>query len=120
MTNPSLIDDDTDVPKSEKALALIILALRGGDHIVIVEYYTTARDTWRKLKVIYVERSTTNRMRLYERRLTFRLRDEGDVREHVQNLARTRTKFRTAGIVVDDTVYKLALLHSLSTRLDNL
>lgn len=59
-------------------------------------------------------------MRLYEKLRTLRLQDDDDARQHVHELSRMPTQLRMVGTVVDDTLYKLALLRSLSTRFENL
>lgn len=98
---------------------MIILAL-GEDQMVHIEQCKTARDAWNKLRGIYAEPSTANRMRLYEKLFSSRLQEGAETRKHVQEMARTRTQLRSVGVEIDDILYKLALLRSFSTRFDSL
>lgn len=108
-----------DARKSEEALALITLSL-GEDQMVHIADCLDSKAAWQKLRRIYAEPSVANRLRLYEILLTLRLMDSDDVRAHVQKLARTRTQLAAVGVKIDDTLYKLALLRSLSSRFDSL
>lgn len=105
--------------KSQQALSLIILGL--DDHQIIhVDGCLTGRDAWNKLQKLYEEPSTANKMRLYERFLTLKLEKNVVVRTHVEQFASIRSQLKSVGVSIDDGLYKLALLRSLSSKFDNL
>ena len=110
---------DADKVKSDKALALITLCV-DEEQMMHIEECNTSHEAWEKLKSIYSEPSAANRIRLYEQLFTLRLDDASDTRSHVQTLARTRTELRAIGVTVDDTLYKIALLRSLSSKFEAL
>ena len=110
---------ESDIGKSEQALALMVLAVEA-DQMIHIEECKTSREAWEKLIGIYAEPSAANRMRLYERLLTLRFPPGGNSRQHVQLFASTRTELRAVGISIDDTLYKIALLRSLSSSFEGL
>ncbi|CAN8067511.1 unnamed protein product [Agarophyton chilense] len=92
----------------------------GKDQMIHVVDCSSSREAWKKLRAIYAEPSVANRMRLYKKLLMLHLGDADDVRMHVHDMARTRSRLRSVGVKIDDTLYKLALLRSLTSRFDSL
>lgn len=60
------------------------------------------------------------KIHLYEKLLTLCLLPDGTVRENIQAFLTTRTELKAVGMDIDDTLYKLSLLRSLSGRFDAL
>lgn len=92
----------------------------GEDQMVHIEECKTARKRWNKLKSINAAPSTANRIRFDERHFTLRLQDTEDARQHLQELARTRTELRGVGVKIDDVLYRHAILRGLSSRFESL
>lgn len=88
--------------------------------MVHIKELKTSRDPWQKLRAIYASPSTAHRIQLCERLVTSRLMDGDESNKHVEYLERNRTQLRVFGVETDDTLYKLALLGILSTKLDRL
>lgn len=105
--------------KSQQALALIILAINDSQ-IVHIEECKEARDAWLKLQNLYQEASTANKMRLYEEFLSTKLDHSTPVRVHVEKLSSVRSHLRAVGINIEDSLYKLAMLRSLSHKFEHL
>lgn len=104
-------DDSTDKQKIEKALALIILALRW-NQIVHTEKCKNAQNVRKKLTSIYPEPGTANQIRFSERLFTLRVQHTEEAHQHLQEPTRTRTQLRGVGVDMVDVLYKLARLRS--------
>lgn len=111
--------EDAEVGKSQQALSLIILALEDSQ-IIHVDECSSGKEAWSKLQKLYEEPSTANKMRLYEKFLTMKMEKEGTVRAHVQEFSSIRSQLRSVSVNIDDSLYKLALLRSLSHKYEHL
>lgn len=105
--------------RSEHALELVSLVV-GENQVARVINFRFARKPLKELKGIYAELSFANRMLLYERLRGSRPEDENDDRTPVCDMARNHTEICAMGVAIDAILYKLMLLHSLLTRIDNL
>ena len=88
--------------------------------IVHVEDCTSAKTAWLKLQNLYQEPSTANKMRLYEEFLSSKIDNSTSVRSHVEHLSSVRSQLRSVGVNIEDSLYKLAMLRSLSRKYDDL
>ena len=112
-------DDSQSLEKSQQAMSLILLAMNDSQ-IIHCDECDTARKAWVKLQKLYEEPSTANRMRLYEKFLTAKMDKSITVRAHVENFSSVRSQLKSVGVNIDEGLYKLALLRSLSQRYDHL
>ena len=88
--------------------------------IVHVEECTSAKASWVKLRNLYHEPSTANKMRLYEEFLPTKLDQSSSVGSHLEHLLSVRSQLRSVGINIEDSLYKLAMLRILSRKYENL
>lgn len=102
---------------SDKELDLIILSL-ANDQMVHVEACRTARSAWGKLKQLYEEPSTANKMRLYDQFLSAKLEGNESAQNHLQSFAALRNELSAVGINIDEDLYKLGLLRSMPYRFE--
>lgn len=92
-------------------MASTTLSLRE-NQILQIGKCKTAGDGRRKLNLMYAEPSTANRMRLYEKLLTFWFQKKQDARHHIQELEWTHTHHLGIGVANDDVVYELSMMRS--------
>lgn len=85
-----------------------------------IEHCTTLLDEWQKRKLILVELSTANQMRLYEKRWSMCLGDKNGAQSHMHHVATACTRLRAFYVEIDDMLYKLVLKRSLSTSFEYL
>lgn len=118
-SNEDATPSDEDVAQSEKGIDIILLSLQE-EKMIHIEDCTTFSQGWYKLEQLYSETCTANRIRLYEKCLTLRLVSGISIREHVHSFARTRYGLRSVGVNIENSLYKLALLRSLSNSFESL
>lgn len=97
--------------------SLTILAVED-DQILHIDQCRTGKQAWLALKILYKESSTANKMRLYEKFLTLKLTKSKGARAHIQECSSVRNELRSVGLNIDNNLYKLAILQSLSTRFE--
>ena len=105
--------------KSRKALSLIILSIED-NQMIHIEMCNNGREAWQVLHNLYEKPSTANKMRLYEEFLTMKLDKMNAVRDHIERFSTVRSQLRSVGVNIEDGLYKLALLRSLSEKYENL
>lgn len=106
------------VSYDEKALAMIVLSLKGSQ-LNHVKKCATSEDAWNKLAEIYKPKGPVQKVMLYKKLMNFKMAENEDISQYVNKFEGIIEKLADAGINIQEELLVIILLSSLPQSFEN-